>query len=99
MSKSLATSHQLEALRAAAPSGSLRYLSGGFWVQGDYPQVERGHVPARSLSTHTIKACARRGWFAMESWHRAHLTEAGRTVIAAMADVVTDLFDDDRLAS
>lgn len=84
-----ATLFQLEALRAAVPSGRLRYLSGGFWVAGEYPDVQRGHVPERSLSTHTINACAKRGWFRKESYHTAHLTDAGRQIIAAMVAVDT----------
>lgn len=94
-----ATAHQLEALRGAEASGRLRKLSGGFWVVGDYPQVDRAHVPPASLSTHTIKACVNRGWFQMESFHTAHLTEVGRAVIAGNAEVKTDLPARDRLVT
>ena len=80
---------QLEALRAAQNCGSLRYLPGGYWVRGDYPEVSRGHSPKVWLETKTIKACVARGWLMMPAYHTANITDEGRTIVANNAEVDT----------
>jgi hypothetical protein len=74
------TALELDALKMALASGTLRRLPSARWVALDYPNVAPDHVPTKWVGTKTVDACTRHGWLRKEG-HRAHLTGNGRAIL------------------
>jgi hypothetical protein len=66
-------------------------------VVGDYPDVPKVHVPPRWMSTTTIQACTKRGWFELPNYYTALLTEVGRGIVAESTEIAVDLPSHHRL--
>jgi hypothetical protein len=80
------TPYQALALQLALATGRLRRLPGGWWVGDEHPEVPKGDVvvpDVRSVTAHTIKACAARDWMTSDGNFLATLTDAGRAALVA----------------